>query len=148
LVGQSSCNLEPIEQNQFLSWCAPDIAHQDHKFASRGNTSEQLAGFLRLLLFDHHIHRDRSEVKRFIVTRNFVREYKANADLPFPSPLDYNDKYFTDEEVDFFFGTRYKKALRRRANPVRQNSERCSPALPVANRRSIMANMARRSGHW
>jgi hypothetical protein len=101
-----------------------------------------------LLLFDHHIHRDRSEVKRFIVTRNFVREYKANADLPFPSPLDYNDKYFTDEEVDFFLARDTKRRCAAEKIPVRQNSERCSPALPVANRRSIMANMARRSGHW
>ena len=53
--------------------------------------------------------RDRSEVKRFIVTRNFVRQYKANADLPFPSPLDYNDKYFTDEEVDFFLARDTKR---------------------------------------
>jgi hypothetical protein len=53
--------------------------------------------------------RDRSEVKRFIVTRNFVRQYKVNPDLPFPSPLDYNDKYFTSEEVDFFLARDTKR---------------------------------------
>ncbi|MEP7029487.1 MAG: hypothetical protein ABI830_00985, partial [Pseudolabrys sp.] len=46
--------------------------------------------------------RDRTMVKRFIVTRNFVRQYRDNPKLPFPSPLDYSDQYFTNEEVDFF----------------------------------------------
>ena len=57
--------------------------------------------------------RDRSEVRRFIITRNFVRQYKVNPDLPFPSPLDYNDKYFTSEEVDFFLAQDTERRKRR-----------------------------------
>jgi len=53
--------------------------------------------------------RDRTMVKRFIVTRNFARQYRANANLPFPSPLDYSDDYFTPEEVDFFLARDAKK---------------------------------------
>lgn len=52
---------------------------------------------------------DRVAVRRFIVTRNFVRQYKVNADLPFPSPLDYDDRYFTSEEVDFFLARDTKR---------------------------------------
>ena len=57
--------------------------------------------------------RDRSEVRRFIITRNFVRQYKVNPDLPFPSPLDYNDRYFSSEEVDFFLARDAERLKRR-----------------------------------
>ena len=57
--------------------------------------------------------RDRSEVRRFIITRNFIRQFKVNPDLPFPSPLDYNDEYFTSEEVDFFLAKDTERRKRR-----------------------------------
>ena len=56
---------------------------------------------------------DRSEVRRFIITRNFVRQSKVNPDLPFPSPLDYNDRYFSSEEVDFFLARDAERLKRR-----------------------------------
>jgi hypothetical protein len=77
---------------------------------------------------------DRSEVRRFIITRNFVRQYKVNPDLPWPSALDYNDRYFTDEEVDFF-SARDAERLKRRCAAEKIPSGKL-PALPVANRRS------------
>lgn len=45
--------------------------------------------------------RDKDGVKRFIATRNFVRQYRKNTKTPFPSREFYETRYLTAEEVTF-----------------------------------------------
>jgi hypothetical protein len=45
--------------------------------------------------------RDRDGVVRFVATRNFIRQYRANTRTPFPPTHLYNAQYLTPEEVKF-----------------------------------------------